>query len=53
MRLSEFEIESIKKTAGRHFGKDVQVYLFGSCTNNQKQEGDINLFISNPNSGHL
>ena len=46
MRLSEFEIDSIKTLAEQHFGKDVQVYLFGSRVNNQQRGGDIDLFIS-------
>jgi predicted nucleotidyltransferase len=53
MRLSEFEIESIKEVASRHFGTDVQVFLFGSRTNNQERGGDIDLFIRNPNNGNL
>ena len=53
MRLSEFEIESIKNVAGHHFGADVQVFLFGSRTNNLERGGDIDLFIRNPNNEHL
>jgi hypothetical protein len=53
MRLSEFEIESIKSLAGYHFGTDVQVFLFGSRTNNQMRGGDIDLFVRNPNGKHL
>jgi predicted nucleotidyltransferase len=53
MRLSEFEIESIKSLASRHFGTDVQVFLFGSRTSNQQRGGDIDLFIRNPNGEHL
>jgi predicted nucleotidyltransferase len=49
MRLSEFEIESIKTLANHHFGKDVQVFLFGSRSRNQLRGGDIDLFIRNPN----
>ena len=45
MRLSEFEIDCIKNLAEQHFGKNVQVYLFGSRVNNQKRGGDIDLFI--------
>jgi hypothetical protein len=48
MRLSEFEIESIKSLACRHFGTDVQVFLFGSRTSNQQRGGDIDLVICNP-----
>jgi len=53
MRLSEFEIESIKSLANLHFGKNVQVYLFGSRTRNQQSGGDIDLFIRNPDSEQL
>lgn len=53
MRLSEFEIESINSLAGYHFGTDVQVFLFGSRTNNQMCGGDIDLFIRNPNGKYL
>jgi uncharacterized protein len=45
MRLNEFEIESIKDLAQLHFGKDVQVILFGSRTSDNKRGGDIDLFI--------
>ena len=53
MRLSEFEIESIKQLANQHFGLDVRFYLFGSRTQNQLRGGDIDLFISNPNESKL
>jgi len=53
MRLSEFEIESIKRMAGIHFGRDVHVFLFGSRTDNQQRGGDIDLFISEPNGTYL
>ena len=48
MRLNDYEVESIKILANRHFGKDVEVFLFGSRTKNQLRGGDIDLFISNP-----
>ncbi|SHE69972.1 Nucleotidyltransferase domain-containing protein [Mariniphaga anaerophila] len=53
MRLSDFEISSIKTLAKHHFGNDVQVFLFGSRTNNQERGGDIDLFISNLNGTQL
>jgi len=53
MRISEFEIESIKSLAHLHFGIHVQVFLFGSRTENQKRGGDIDLFVSNPNGEKL
>jgi len=53
MRLSEFEIESIKSVACRHFGTDVQVFLFGSRANNKEKGGDIDLFIRNPDNKYL
>lgn len=45
MRLSKFEIDSIKNLAEQHFGNDVEVFLFGSRVNNQLRGGDIDLFI--------
>ena len=53
MRLSDFEIGCIKYQANRHFGNDVQVFLFGSRTNPQLRGGDIDLFIRNPVGRHL
>jgi len=53
MRLSEFEIESIKSLATQHFGADVQVFLFGSRTKILQRGGDIDLFIRNPNGGKI
>jgi predicted nucleotidyltransferase len=53
MRLNENEVESIKTLASRHFGKDVQVFLFGSRTMNQLRGGDIDLFIKNPHNKRL
>ena len=45
MRLSEFEIETIKNLAQLHFGDDVNVILFGSRASDTKRGGDIDLFI--------
>ena len=53
MRLSKFEIESITNLASRHFGSDVQVFLYGSRTSNQLRGGDIDLYIRNTNGVHL
>jgi predicted nucleotidyltransferase len=53
MRLSEFEMESIKTLALHHFGTDVHVFLFGSRTNDEKRGGDIDLFIRNQNEEYL
>ena len=53
MRLSKFEIESIKNLACSHFGTDVHVFLFGSRTSDRQRGGDIDLFISNPDGSHL
>jgi uncharacterized protein len=48
MRISDKEIENIRELAGLHFGKDVQVFLFGSRTMEQQRGGDIDLYIRNP-----
>lgn len=49
MRLNETEIENIKKLAHLHFGKDVQVILFGSRANDEERGGDIDIFIRKKN----
>jgi len=51
--LNEFEITCIKKLAQHHFGEEVNVFLFGSRTNDNLRGGDIDLFISNPNRNRL
>lgn len=53
MRLSEFEISCIKALAVQHFGKDVQVFLFGSRTIDQQRGGDIDLFIRTSSCNQL
>lgn len=53
MRLSKFELDNIANLASRHFGSDVQVFLYGSRTNDQLRGGDIDLFIRNPYGEHL
>lgn len=53
MRLSEFEIGTIKKLAEKHFGEGTTVYLFGSRTDEDKKGGDIDLFITNKDKKRL
>jgi predicted nucleotidyltransferase len=53
MRLSDYEIESIKSLASEHFGADVQVFLFGSRIDDQQRGGDIDLFIRNLDGAQL
>jgi len=53
MRLTQFEIDTIKELALLHFGKKVQVYLFGSRASDNKRGGDIDLFIRNKNGDSL
>ena len=45
MRLSNKQKEVIEKTAIKHFGKDVKVYLFGSRIYKDQKGGDIDLFL--------
>ncbi len=48
MRLNENQIKVITALAKKHFSDDVQVYLFGSRTDDQKRGGDIDLLILSP-----
>ncbi|MEY3901335.1 MAG: hypothetical protein RL189_641 [Pseudomonadota bacterium] len=45
MRLSEFAIDAIRKTAAQTFGPEVSVWLFGSRVDDSKRGGDIDLLI--------
>jgi predicted nucleotidyltransferase len=45
MRLTEKHKTAIQKSAEWIFGIDVQVFLFGSRTNDQLKGGDIDLLI--------
>jgi predicted nucleotidyltransferase len=49
MRLSEFEIDIIKKTALDIFGKDTAVFIFGSRTDDSAKGGDVDIYIKCPN----
>ena len=45
MRLQSQEIKTIIQVAKEIYGENVQVYLFGSRTDNTKRGGDIDLLI--------
>jgi predicted nucleotidyltransferase len=45
MRLTAFQIQIICESAEKNFGKDSQVWLFGSRVNDQTKGGDIDLYI--------
>jgi len=49
MRLTQFEIDSIKKAFHKVFGKG-KIYLFGSRVNDTKKGGDIDLYLLPTNS---
>ena len=50
MRLSKTTKNKIVQLAQQHFGKNIQLYLFGSRVYDDKKGGDIDLFleIDNP-----
>jgi uncharacterized protein len=45
MRLNDFEMNTIKETASRYFGRSCRVILFGSRADDSAKGGDIDLFI--------
>ncbi|WP_297092274.1 nucleotidyltransferase domain-containing protein [uncultured Draconibacterium sp.] len=53
MRLSQFQITSIKSLAKKYFGPNTAVSLFGSRTDDSKKGGDIDLFIKNKDESLL
>ena len=53
MRLTEFEINTIRQSACDVFGADVQVFLFGSRVDDTKKGGDIDLYIKTKMDNNL
>lgn len=45
MRLNKKDIQSIIRVAKEIYGEGVEVYLFGSRTDNGKRGGDIDLLV--------
>jgi uncharacterized protein len=45
MRLTENQIESIRHAVKENFGSGTQVWLFGSCVDDSKRGGDIDLLV--------
>ena len=45
MRLTEFQIQSIKECFQAQFGPNDHIWLFGSRTDPAKRGGDIDLYI--------
>ena len=48
MRLTPEQVRTIKEEAARFFGRDDEVRLFGSRTNDALRGGDIDLLILTP-----
>jgi uncharacterized protein len=45
MRLTATQRNAIQRIAKKHFGDNVQVFLFGSRTDDRRKGGDIDLLI--------
>lgn len=53
MRLSLYEAQCIVESKNKFFGKNFQIYLFGSRADDSKKGGDIDLYISRHEDGGL
>ena len=51
MRLSEFQVKTIKNSIQKHFGEKAEVWLFGSRLHDEKRGGDIDLLVRSDLSG--
>ena len=49
MRLTQFEIQNIKKLTELTFGHEAEVYIFGSRRHDHQKGGDIDLLIRTEN----
>lgn len=45
MRLSEYEVETIRNVLRKHFGEDSVITLFGSRVDDNARGGDIDLLV--------
>lgn len=48
MRLSPIQKQAICESALRYFGKEAQIWLFGSRVDDTRKGGDIDLYIETP-----
>ena len=53
MRLTAFEVNAIKQSAQEIFGSAVEVFLFGSRTDDAKKGGDIDLYVKTQSGNDL
>jgi predicted nucleotidyltransferase len=51
VRLTERERRVIRAAVTRHFGKDAQVWLFGSRVDDTRRGGDIDLLVETTLAG--
>jgi predicted nucleotidyltransferase len=45
MRLTDEQIRLIRRVLSRHFGPGSQIWLFGSCGDDSRHGGDIDLYL--------
>jgi len=45
MRISKKTLNIIKELAIKHFGKDIDVRIFGSRTDDRRRGGDLDIYI--------
>ena len=45
VRLTDYEIKTIKELAKKFFGEDSKVFIFGSRAHLEKRGGDIDIYI--------
>lgn len=45
MRLTQVQIDTIRKATSQNFGQDALIWLFGSRVDDAKRGGDVDLYV--------
>jgi len=53
MRLTQVQIDTIRKAISQNFGQDALIWLFGSRVDDSKRGGDVDLYVETTHGNTL